>query len=109
MRLNRVFVGEALSTGGEVLLQADRGADGGFAFTVSDTGIGIAPDEIAVAMAPFSQLDSGLARKFDGTGLGLPLSKALAELHGGTLALESQIGKGTTVRINLPASRVIAD
>ena len=95
--------------GGEVLLQAGRGGDGGFEFTVSDTGIGIAADEIAVALAPFSQIDSGLGRKFDGTGLGLPLSKGLAELHGGTLDLKSQVGKGTTVRIRLPASRVIAD
>ena len=94
--------------GGEVTLSAERTRDGGLDFVVSDTGVGIAPHEIATAMAPFRQLDTGLSRKFEGTGLGLPLSKALTELHGGSLRLESRIGEGTTARVHLPASRVLA-
>jgi two-component system cell cycle sensor histidine kinase PleC len=73
----------------------------------SDTGIGIAPDDIPKAMARFQQIDGTLGLPHDGTGLGLPLSKSLAELHGGTLDLQSQLGVGTTVTVILPASRRI--
>src|SRR3546814_9413736 len=72
-------------SGGTVSISAALTGDGGMAFVVSDTGIGIAPEEIARAMAPFSQVETGFARRYDGTGLGLPLSKALTELHGGSL------------------------
>ncbi|GEO82728.1 PAS domain S-box protein [Pararhodospirillum oryzae] len=71
---------------------------------VSDTGIGMAPEDIPVALQPFGQVDGTLARRYEGTGLGLPLSKALVELHGGTLSLESQPGQGTTVRMSLPVA-----
>ena len=94
-------------SGGTVGLAAEETDDGGIAFSVTDTGIGIAPDEIERAMAPFSQVETGLARRYDGTGLGLPLSKALAELHGGSLTLESQPGVGTTVTVRLPPERVL--
>ncbi|MDH3596175.1 MAG: ATP-binding protein [Rhodospirillales bacterium] len=94
--------------GGRVELSAGRRADGGFAFAVSDTGIGIAPADQATALAPFGQVDSQLSRKFEGTGLGLPLSNALAKLHGGTLELESTPDTGTTVTIRLPAERVVS-
>ena len=57
-------------------------------------------------MAPFSQIDSNLSRKYEGTGLGLPLSKTLAELHGGSLDLQSEVGAGTTVTVRFPAERV---
>ncbi len=93
--------------GGRVELSAGRRADGGFAFAVSDTGIGIAPADQATALAPFGQVDSQLSRKFEGTGLGLPLSNALAKLHGGTLELESTPDTGTTVTIRLPAERIL--
>ena len=72
---------------------------------VADTGIGIAPQDIDRVMEPFGQVDSRLSRRFSGTGLGLPLSRSLTEMHGGTLTLESEPGKGTTVTIRLPASR----
>ena len=94
-------------SGGTVSLAATDTDDGGLAFVVSDTGIGIAADEIERAMAPFSQVETGLARRYDGTGLGLPLSKALAELHGGSLTLESEPGIGTTVTVRLPRDRVL--
>ena len=73
-----------------------------FFLQVSDTGIGMAPEDIPVALAQFGQVDSRLARQHEGTGLGLPLSKALVELHGGTFELNSELGVGTTVTVFLP-------
>jgi PAS domain S-box-containing protein len=80
--------------------------DGDLLLTVADSGIGIAADDIAIALAPFGQVDSKLARKYDGTGLGLPLSSAMAKLHGGDMSIASVVGEGTTVTVRLPASRV---
>ena len=60
------------------------------------------PDQIAAALEPFRQLDGSLARRFEGTGLGLSIAKSLVELHGGTLAIESAVGEGTTVTLALP-------
>ncbi|MGH6980302.1 MAG: PAS domain-containing sensor histidine kinase, partial [Stellaceae bacterium] len=80
---------------------------GGAALVVIDRGIGMAPEDIPVALTPFQQVDIGLRRKYEGTGLGLPIAKQLMELHGGTLAIESTVGVGTTVTIGFPASRVI--
>jgi signal transduction histidine kinase len=79
----------------------------GFAISVSDTGIGMAQKDIPIALEPFGQVDSTLARKYEGAGLGLPIAKQLAELHGGTLAIESALGAGTTVTVFLPASRFV--
>jgi PAS domain S-box-containing protein len=95
--------------GGRVELAAGRATDGGFIFAVSDTGIGIARADQMTALTPFGQVDSQLARRFEGTGLGLPLSCALAELHGGALELDSTPGQGTTVVIRLPAQRIHED
>jgi signal transduction histidine kinase len=72
--------------------------------TVTDTGVGMAPDELAHAMEPFRQVENPMTRKYFGTGLGLPVSKALVELHGGVFGLDSAPGKGTTVTISLPIS-----
>jgi signal transduction histidine kinase len=74
---------------------------------VKDTGIGMAPDQIPRAMERFGQVDNSLSRKFEGTGLGLPLVKAFVELHGGTIELQSQPEVGTTAIVRLPASRII--
>jgi two-component system, cell cycle sensor histidine kinase PleC len=71
-------------------------------FVVSDTGIGIAPKDISKVMSPFGQVDSVLAKRYDGTGLGLPLSKKLVELLGGTFKIESEIGVGTTITLDFP-------
>jgi signal transduction histidine kinase len=84
--------------------------DGDFAvITVADTGVGMREDDIAVALEPFRQVGSDaqdvLTRRFAGTGLGLPLAKALVELHGGTLAIASALGHGTTAHIRLPLRR----
>ena len=76
-------------------------------FQVVDTGIGIAPGDIPNALAPFRQIDDGLDRKYEGTGLGLPLAKSLVEMHGGSLDLQSEPGVGTTVTVRLPAERIV--
>jgi signal transduction histidine kinase len=94
--------------GGQVTVSACR-HNGGIAILVSDTGIGMAAEDIPVALERFGQIDRSLSRKFEGTGLGLPLSKQLVELHGGKLEIESAEGGGTTVTVLLPASRVVAD
>ncbi len=91
---------------GCVVVSLRREPDGGFSFLVSDNGIGMAPPDIAVALTPFGQVANRQSRQQEGTGLGLPLSKALAELHGGSLELESALGAGTTATLRLPAWRV---
>jgi signal transduction histidine kinase len=72
------------------------------AITVTDSGCGIAADDIARVMQPFVQADNSLSRKFGGTGLGLSIARELCVLHGGTLELTSVVGQGTTVVISLP-------
>ena len=91
--------------GGQVRFIARRQADGGVHLMVEDSGIGMAQETIAAALEPFRQLDGSLARRFEGAGLGLSISKALAELHGGQLNVRSAVGEGTTVTIALPAAR----
>ena len=95
-------------TGGTVTLRIWFHGDEGYGFQVADTGIGIAPEDIPKALITFRQIDSSLTRKNEGTGLGLPLTKALAELHGGSLDIQSEVGAGTTVTIRLPAERIVA-
>jgi PAS domain S-box-containing protein len=91
---------------GRVRFTVRRTFDGGVQLIVEDSGIGMAQETIAAALEPFRQLDGSLARRFEGTGLGLYLAKALAELHGGSLKVESAVGEGTTVTITLPSTRV---
>jgi signal transduction histidine kinase len=74
----------------------------GVQFTVADTGIGIDEKEMHVALAPFGQIDSQFNRKYEGTGLGLPIVKGIVELHGGTLDIKSEPGNGTTVIVRFP-------
>ncbi|HWA91207.1 MAG TPA: MHYT domain-containing protein [Rhizomicrobium sp.] len=93
--------------GGNVIVRARLTGEGLF-LAVEDSGIGIAPDDVARAFESFSQIDSSVARHQHGAGLGLPLSLQLMELHGGTLTLESVVGVGTIATAFLPASRVLA-
>ncbi len=74
-----------------------------FMVTIEDTGIGMAKEDIDKAFQSFGQIDSGLNRKYEGTGLGLPLTKKLMELHYGEILIESEVGKGTTVTLVFPA------
>ncbi len=92
--------------GGKVTLTAEIDDDGRLELTVSDTGIGIAAEHLETALAPFAQVDSAYSRTHEGTGLGLPISRALAELHGGTLNMGSELGVGTAVTVRFPAARL---
>ena len=74
--------------------------------SVTDSGIGISPEGLEQLFKPFSQIDSGLARKFEGTGLGLAMVKLLAELHGGVVAVESAVGQGSCFTTWLPLRAV---
>ena len=93
--------------GDTIVLRAWCRDESGFVFQVIDQGIGIAPEDIPTALSPFGQVDTRLSREAEGTGLGLPLSKSLTELHGGTLDLQSRPGAGTTVTVRLPAFRIL--
>tara|TARA_Y100001934_G_scaffold192300_1_gene226718 strand:+ start:32039 stop:34405 length:2367 start_codon:yes stop_codon:yes gene_type:complete len=96
--------------GGTVTTDVQWAEDGGILLSVTDTGIGIPEDEIQDVLEPFKQAHSGLDRKFEGTGLGLSLTKALVELHGGQLTLSSMTKgpeKGTKVTVKLPAERLV--
>jgi len=94
--------------GGTVTLSVEREVPGGdVVIRVADTGIGMAPEEVPKVFEPFTQLDSSLARRFRGSGLGLYLSRVLAEAQGASLTLESTIGQGTTAVLRFPAASVI--
>ena len=92
--------------GGEVRISATP-VTGGYAITVSDTGIGMAPEDVPKALERFGQIDSSLSRRYEGTGLGLPLTKELAELHGAALSIESKPGEGTSVTIRFPDACIL--
>jgi signal transduction histidine kinase len=93
-------------SGGRVKIDMRISAATGVTLLVKDTGIGIAAQDIDRVLRPFEQVESALSRRHGGTGLGLPYSKKVIEIHGGKLILASQVGMGTTVRVELPASRV---
>jgi len=92
---------------GDVILSAGIMESGEFYFEIRDTGIGMAKESIPLAMQAFTQVDSSLDRKYEGTGLGLPLVKMLTDIHGGQFDLDSELGVGTTARIRLPAYRMM--
>jgi signal transduction histidine kinase len=79
---------------------------GDLLLSIRDSGIGIPPEQIDRIFQPFEQVADHLTREHEGTGLGLPIAKALIELHGGELVLSSQPGSGTTARLRLPGERV---
>ena len=97
------------SEGGSVVIGAERRSNGEIAISVSDTGIGIAAENLDRVFAPFIQADGTLQRTFEGTGLGLPLVKSMIELHGGRVEIASEIGAGTIVTLVFPADRVVGD
>jgi len=93
---------------GRVEIAARVEAPAGLTIAVRDTGIGIAKEDIPRVTEPFVQVDSSLSRRHEGTGLGLALVASLMTLHGGTLAIDSELGKGTTARVTFPMARVRA-
>ena len=96
-------------TSGSVRLAARLNAEGELELTVADTGVGMTPREIEDSVVPFVQVDSRLARRTPGSGLGLPITKRLIEMHGGRLALESAPDRGTTATLYFPAKRLLPD
>ncbi len=92
---------------GQVTVSARRNAEGGIVLTVADDGRGMTPEDVERVISPFVRLSNPMVRQHDGTGLGLPLVKALVELHGGRFSLSSDIGKGTTGTAVFPKTRVI--
>jgi len=91
--------------GGRVTIAAERRADGGITVKVSDTGIGIAKEAIANLGRPFYQADQSHTRRFEGAGLGMSIVAGLMKLHGGTFAVDSEPGRGTTVSCHFPKER----
>ncbi|EWY40192.1 histidine kinase [Skermanella stibiiresistens SB22] len=92
--------------GGSVTISAGSASDGGLDIAVLDTGIGMTEAEVRVALEPFTQIESDLNRKYEGTGLGLPITNSLVKLHGGRLLIDSTPGVGTRVTVHLPAARI---
>jgi two-component system cell cycle sensor histidine kinase PleC len=108
-KLRRVFsnlISNAIKftpPGGSVQITAHSLTDGGAAVSIRDTGLGMSKEEIAVALTPFGQVDSGHSRWREGAGLGLPIAKALVQLHGGKLDVRSAKSLGTEVVVTLPS------
>ena len=88
--------------GGRVDIRAALDTAGGLVLEVEDNGIGMSPEELVRALKPFGQANTGAARLYGGTGLGLPISKGLIEAHQGQLVIDSSPGRGTRVRVVLP-------
>ncbi len=94
--------------GGRVSVAARVDPAGNYLIQIADNGIGMSPEDLVKVMEPFVQADTRLSRKYEGSGLGLPLTKALIVAHGGTLTLDSAPGKGTTATVTFPPSRVMS-
>jgi PAS domain S-box-containing protein len=93
--------------GGRIAVAAILDAEGRLGLAITDDGIGIKPEEISAIMEPFVQLEGLWTRSYEGSGLGMPIAKALAELHGGELHIESQHGVGTKVTAWFPKDRLV--
>jgi signal transduction histidine kinase len=103
------LVGNAIKftpAGGSVMVGGHAKPCGGYAVTVQDSGIGMTEQEIVKALTPFGQVENKLTATHNGTGLGLPLAKAMLELHGGELEISSAPGSGTMIVLHFPASRI---
>ncbi len=94
--------------GGRVSIRGDVTDGGAGLLIVRDTGIGIAVDDVKRIMEPFVQLESTMTRRFGGSGLGLAIARSLVEMHGARIAIDSQLGGGTTVTIAFPPDRIVA-
>jgi two-component system cell cycle sensor histidine kinase PleC len=94
--------------GGNVTVELREQGNGGVLTTVRDTGIGMTPEEIRIALEPFGQVDRARSRWREGAGLGLTIAKSLAELHGGELLITSVKDRGTDVTVSLPPSHQVS-
>jgi two-component system cell cycle sensor histidine kinase PleC len=92
---------------GDIYIHGWQREDGGISFHIKDTGVGMSPDGLKRAMEPFVQVDSNVARRYKGIGLGLPITKSLVEMHGGSIRIESIEGYGATVIVDLPSVRTV--
>jgi two-component system cell cycle sensor histidine kinase PleC len=92
--------------GGHVMVESRLDGHGDLVIVVRDTGVGIAREHLAKVLEPFEQVEDHLTRRNEGTGLGLPIARALIELHGGQLVLSSDIGVGTSAELRVPRERV---
>ncbi len=107
VRLRQVFtnlISNALKfthSGGTISVIAESAPES-VLVSIRDTGVGMTPEEVAVALTPFGQVDATHARWREGTGLGLPIARALVQLHGGSLIIKSAKGEGTLVEVNIP-------
>jgi two-component system cell cycle sensor histidine kinase PleC len=93
---------------GRILVIAKAVKDGGVTIAIADTGVGMTPEQIVLALKPFAQVQGHLARTQEGVGLGLPLAMGIAKLHGGSLHLDSQPGAGTTAVVTLPCGKAVS-
>jgi signal transduction histidine kinase len=91
---------------GRVIVDCRRAKRGDLLITVKDTGVGIPREQLEKVLEPFEQVEDHLTRRNEGTGLGLPIAKALIELHGGELRLESELNVGTTAELRVPRERI---
>ena len=91
--------------GGRITVTGETNGNGGVALVVRDTGVGITKEDIPKVLEKFGQIRDGHMHAHEGTGLGLALAKSLMERHGGTLVIESEVGKGTTVTVTFPPER----
>lgn len=114
-KLRQVFanlIGNAIRftpTNGRVTVEARALHDGGTVVRVCDTGLGMSKEEIAIALTPFAQVDASRSRWREGAGLGLPIARALVQLHGGRLEIESAKAQGTVVSVTLPCPSCVSD
>ena len=95
--------------GGTLTIETWSNETDGYVFRFRDTGIGIAAEDIPMVLTPFGQVESAISRIQQGTGLGLPLTKSIVELHGGSFELQSEVGVGTTVTVSFPAQRAVRE
>jgi two-component system, cell cycle sensor histidine kinase PleC len=91
---------------GRVIVDCRRDKQGDLLITVKDTGVGIPREQLEKVLEPFEQVEDHLTRRNEGTGLGLPIAKALIELHGGELHLDSELSVGTTAELRVPRERI---
>ncbi len=109
IKLRQVFVNlisnaiKFTPSGGSVTVKARRHRNQTIMVAIRDTGIGMTRDELRVALVPFGQVDAGHSRRHEGTGLGLPIARAITQLHGGEFSVTSEKGKGTEINMTLEA------